>query len=269
MEEWATKEASEEAAKQVDESSNHRPAAAESEGVGGGEGAAAAAGGAGDDNESEQSRVQAERDAAMVRRYQASTNQEEIDFSLLQKLLTVICGLGSSEGASSAPHHSHGHLLPVGAQKRAGEGNGKGRESATEQWEEGRTPIDSKFASLLGNEGSGQGEGTSRADEAILVFLAGWEEISRLRERLLASPIFGDPARFLILPLHSMLHSMEQRKVFGRPPDGVRKIVLATNIAETALTIDDIVFVIDCGRLREKSYDPYTNVATLQVRRRV
>ena len=134
-----------------------------------------------------------------------------------------------------------------------------------DSWGEGGTPIDNMFASLLGKGDSGQGEGTSRADEAILVFLSGWEEISRLRERLLTSPVFGDDARFLILPLHSMLHSMEQRKVFGRPPAGVRKIVLATNIAETALTIDDVVFVIDCGRLREKSYDPYTNVATLQV----
>ena len=42
------------------------------------------------------------------------------------------------------------------------------------------------------------------------------------------------------------------------------QIILATNIAETAVTIDDVVAVINSGRLKEKSYDPYTAVATLQ-----
>lgn len=41
--------------------------------------------------------------------------------------------------------------------------------------------------------------------------------------------------------------------------------MLATNIAETAITIDDVVYVIDSGRMKEKSYDPYSNVSTLQV----
>jgi hypothetical protein len=59
--------------------------------------------------------------------------------------------------------------------------------------------------------------------------------------------------------------SGEQRKVFQSPPSGVGKIVLATNIAETAITIDDVVYVIDSGRMKEKSYDPYSNVSTLQV----
>ncbi|KAH9315837.1 hypothetical protein KI387_024464, partial [Taxus chinensis] len=99
---------------------------------------------------------------------------------------------------------------------------------------------------------------------AILVFLPGWEEISRCRGRLQASPTFGDSSKYLILPLHSMVPSIEQKKVFKRPPSGVRKIVLSTNIAETAITIDDIVYVIDSGRMKEKSYDPYSNVSTLQ-----
>ncbi|KAK4278921.1 hypothetical protein QN277_016695 [Acacia crassicarpa] len=100
-------------------------------------------------------------------------------------------------------------------------------------------------------------------DGGILVFLPGWEEINRTRERLLQSPFFNS-SRVTILPLHSMVPSNEQKKVFLQPPSGCRKIVLSTNIAETAITIDDVVYVIDTGRMKEKSYDPYNNVQTLQ-----
>lgn len=101
-------------------------------------------------------------------------------------------------------------------------------------------------------------------DGAILVFLPGWEDINRTRERLKASHYFNDPSRFSVIPLHSMVPSVEQKKIFIRPPPGCRKIILSTNIAETAITIDDVVYVIDSGRMKEKSYDPYNNVSTLQ-----
>jgi ATP-dependent RNA helicase DHX36 len=64
---------------------------------------------------------------------------------------------------------------------------------------------------------------------AILVFLPGWDEISRLRDRLSSVGAFSRDA--LVLPLHSMVPPAEQRRVFARAPRGVRKIILATNIA--------------------------------------
>lgn len=101
-------------------------------------------------------------------------------------------------------------------------------------------------------------------DGAVLVFLPGWDDINRTRDKLLSSPYFKDPSKFLVIALHSMVPLAEQKKVFQRPPRGCRKIVLSTNIAETSVTIDDVVYVIDSGRMKEKSYDPYNNVSTLQ-----
>ena len=56
----------------------------------------------------------------------------------------------------------------------------------------------------------------------------------------------------------------DQRLVFQRPPRGVRKVVLATNIAETAITIDDIGFVVDTGRMKENRYDPLRRMSSLE-----
>lgn len=54
-----------------------------------------------------------------------------------------------------------------------------------------------------------------------------------------------------------------QRLIFEEPEDGVRKIVLATNIAETSITINDIVFVLDCGKAKKSSYDALNNTPCL------
>ncbi|KAK9749788.1 hypothetical protein RND81_02G150200 [Saponaria officinalis] len=105
---------------------------------------------------------------------------------------------------------------------------------------------------------------TESQEGAILVFLPGWEDINKTRQRLDASSFFKNSTGFLILSLHSMIPSADQKQVFKRPPPGCRKIILSTNLAETAVTIDDVVYVIDSGRMKEKSYDPYSNVSTLQ-----
>ncbi|EFJ09549.1 hypothetical protein SELMODRAFT_428040 [Selaginella moellendorffii] len=91
---------------------------------------------------------------------------------------------------------------------------------------------------------------------ALLVFLPGMPEILQLLDRLLVLKDFSGPASDWILPLHSSVAPADQRKVFQVPPNGVRKIVLATNIAETSVTIEDVVHVIDCGKHKENRFDP-------------
>lgn len=104
----------------------------------------------------------------------------------------------------------------------------------------------------------------SHRDGAVLVFLPGWQEISEVSMLLESTAPFNNRSKFLILPLHSGIPSSSQRRVLKRPPQGVRKIVLSTNISETSLTIDDIAFVVDTGRAKEKNYDPHLKTSTLQ-----
>ncbi|KAK9276788.1 hypothetical protein L1049_006324 [Liquidambar formosana] len=98
---------------------------------------------------------------------------------------------------------------------------------------------------------------------AVLVFMTGWDDISSLKDKLQAHQILGDPSRVLLLACHGSMASSEQRLIFDEPEDGVRKIVLATNIAETSITINDVVFVIDCGKAKETSYDALNNTPCL------
>ena len=74
-------------------------------------------------------------------------------------------------------------------------------------------------------------------------------EISAVQQRLQATQTFRD-GEWWIVPLHSTVDPEIQRSAFLVPSDGVRKIVLATNIAETSLTIPDVVFVVDSGKLK-------------------
>lgn len=65
----------------------------------------------------------------------------------------------------------------------------------------------------------------------------------------------GRNSNIKIFPLHSSLSSQEQNQVFQPVPAGWRKIVVSTNIAETSVTIEDVVYVIDTCRVKENSYD--------------
>ncbi|KAG7585353.1 Helicase C-terminal [Arabidopsis thaliana x Arabidopsis arenosa] len=98
---------------------------------------------------------------------------------------------------------------------------------------------------------------------AILVFLPGMAEINMLLNRLAASYRFRGPSGDWLLPLHSSIASTEQRKVFLRPPKGIRKVIIATNIAETSITIDDVVYVIDSGKHKENRYNPQKKLSSM------
>ncbi|XP_040437562.1 probable ATP-dependent RNA helicase DHX34 isoform X3 [Falco naumanni] len=96
----------------------------------------------------------------------------------------------------------------------------------------------------------------------LLVFLSGVAEIGAVLEA--AQPYAARTQRWIILPLHSTLSVAEQDKVFDVAPPGVRKCILATNIAETSVTIDGVRFVLDSGKVKEMSYDPQGKLQRLQ-----
>ncbi|KIH67195.1 helicase protein [Ancylostoma duodenale] len=95
---------------------------------------------------------------------------------------------------------------------------------------------------------------------SVLVFLPGWNEIMLVMNFLNAHAEFSKSSKYVILALHSQLTGAEQRKVFDHYGDNMRKIILATNIAETSITIDDVVFVIDSCKAKERMYTSNNNM---------
>ncbi|XP_054039849.1 pre-mRNA-splicing factor ATP-dependent RNA helicase DHX16 isoform X2 [Rissa tridactyla] len=101
----------------------------------------------------------------------------------------------------------------------------------------------------------------------ILVFLTGQEEIEACVEllqercRRLGSRL----AELLVLPIYANLPSDMQARIFQPTPPGARKVVVATNIAETSVTIDGIVYVLDPGFCKQKSYSARTGMESLVV----
>ncbi|XP_023264416.1 ATP-dependent RNA helicase DHX29 [Seriola lalandi dorsalis] len=100
-------------------------------------------------------------------------------------------------------------------------------------------------------------------DGAVLVFLPGLAHIQQLYDLLSSDKRFRDKHRYRIAALHSTLSSKDQAAAFTVPPAGVRKIVLSTNIAETGVTIPDVVFVIDTGKTKENKYHESSQMSSL------
>ncbi|VDL65667.1 unnamed protein product, partial [Nippostrongylus brasiliensis] len=98
---------------------------------------------------------------------------------------------------------------------------------------------------------------------AILVFLPGFDDIVQMRDKITSDSWGG--RRPVIFTLHSQMNSFDQQKVFDSVGAGERKVILSTNIAEASLTIDDVVFVIDCGKVKEKTYDHTSRISQLKV----
>ena len=108
------------------------------------------------------------------------------------------------------------------------------------------------FSKNLGKQGS------------VLIFFPGWEDISTMSRLLRSSHPFQDTRKFKVLQLHSAVPRKAQSEVFNPVSDGQHKIILSTNIAETSITIDDVSVVIDSGKMKEESYDPFIKLAFLK-----
>ncbi|HCS41742.1 MAG TPA: ATP-dependent helicase HrpB [Pseudomonas sp.] len=104
-------------------------------------------------------------------------------------------------------------------------------------------------------------------DEAgsVLVFLPGQAEIRRVHQQL--ADALGESTRVLLCPLHGELDLAAQRAAIDPAPAGKRKVVLATNIAETSLTIDGVRVVIDAGLARVPRFDPGSGMTRLDTQR--
>lgn len=100
----------------------------------------------------------------------------------------------------------------------------------------------------------------NKPDGDILVFLTGSREIDNAYELLRNAP-----RDLIIMRMYGGLNPKDQQRVFKPTPRGCRKVVLATNIAETSVTIEGIVYVVDCGYVKLPSYNPLTGIGQLHV----
>lgn len=107
------------------------------------------------------------------------------------------------------------------------------------------------FSSEFGKEGS------------VLIFLPGWDDIAKLYREIMSVSAYNNQ-KYKVIQLHSGIPKKAQNEVFLPLERGEHKIILSTNIAETSITIDDVTVVIDCGRMKEKTYDAYVKLAYLK-----
>jgi len=101
----------------------------------------------------------------------------------------------------------------------------------------------------------------------ILLFFTGQQEIEEAMELIdfKTRGLGSSMAELLVLPIYATLPTDMQAKIFEPTPEGARKVVLATNIAETSITIDNIVYVIDPGFCKQNTFNPRTGMESLVV----
>lgn len=135
---------------------------------------------------------------------------------------------------------------------------------------EGRAfPVERRYQALAAHQRFDEAVAIATAEllraepGSLLLFLPGVGEIQRVQEQL-ASRIAGDT---LLCPLYGALPLSEQRKAILPAPAGKRKVVLATNIAETSLTIEGIRLVVDCAQERVARFDARTGLTRLITQR--
>src|SRR5579871_1433868 len=106
----------------------------------------------------------------------------------------------------------------------------------------------------------------SQAPGDILVFMTGQEDIE-ITCQVIAERLeqLNNPQKLAILPIYSQMPADLQAKIFDRAAPGVRKVIVATNIAETSLTVDGIMYVVDAGYSKLKVYNPRMGMDTLQI----
>nr|XP_054752166.1 ATP-dependent RNA helicase DHX30-like [Lytechinus pictus] len=98
---------------------------------------------------------------------------------------------------------------------------------------------------------------------AILCFLPGWQDIRSVYDKLREA--WGQDSKHEIYPVHSHVTVDNQQAMFDIPPVGVRKVVLATNVAETSITIGDVVYVVNTGNHKEERFDSDLGVSCLDL----
>jgi len=104
----------------------------------------------------------------------------------------------------------------------------------------------------------------------VLVFLTGMDEceqaVALAQTKLQGLVDSGkEVSDCMIVPLYGMMQSDDQRNVFDEVPEGCRKLIFSTNIAETSLTVADVGYVIDCGHCKQKNFNPKTGMESLMV----
>ena len=105
----------------------------------------------------------------------------------------------------------------------------------------------------------------------VLVFLTGQQEIESAirqmeeRQNEISIRHSSSVKGMILFPIYSSLETIEQKAIFDPPPSGLRKIIFSTNISQTSVTIPGIRYVVDCGFVKQKMYDPKTHMDGLVV----